>query len=230
MKLYKIRGGNEEELCAKKYNIGVGISIGNKWFSTKNILELIGWALKYTKEYVIIYVADSIHAYNIEVRNHKSPKKAKEMALKLGEKVLQEVKICVEKQFSVAELTKIHYAKWDKLLTLEFQEKIKFLYDKYENDIYFRNTILGLVESFTKNENRIFSHNEKVKLGNYIIEELPELLTCVPINELVSEAYAYPFDNKLTEFVDNIQSGIIFPEIRERIMNTRPKIFLEVRE
>jgi len=46
MKLYKIRGGTEEELYKRNYNIGVGISLGNKWFSAENILGLVEWSLK----------------------------------------------------------------------------------------------------------------------------------------------------------------------------------------
>ena len=72
MKLYKVRSGEERLVYNKSYNIGVGISLGNKWFSVENILGLIEWSLKYTKDFVIVYVADSIHAINIEVRNRKS--------------------------------------------------------------------------------------------------------------------------------------------------------------
>ena len=33
MELYKIRGGNKEDLENKKYTLSVGISLGNKWFT-----------------------------------------------------------------------------------------------------------------------------------------------------------------------------------------------------
>lgn len=41
MKLYTVRGGNKKAVYDKAYTIGVGISLGNKWFSPQNILELI---------------------------------------------------------------------------------------------------------------------------------------------------------------------------------------------
>lgn len=230
MKLYKIRGGNENELRSKAYNIGVGISLGNKWFSPENILELTEWALEHTKEHVVVYVADSIHAINIEIRNRKSPEKAKEIALKLGDEILGEVKALANKKFSSEQLAKIHYAKWDDLMTPEFQNKLDYLNAKYKTDSKFRDEIINLINGFTKDENRSFSLEDKIRLGEYVIAEFPEILCRVPITGLLFDAYAYPFDGKLVEFIEDIQKGLIFPEIKANVLNTEPKVFLEVRE
>lgn len=230
MKLYKIRGGKEEKLNAKAYNIGVGISLGNKWFSAENILGLIEWSLEYTKEFVVVYVADSIHAINIEIRNRKSPEKAKEIASKLGDEILEEVKTLANKRFSAEQLAKIQYAKWNDLMTPEFQTKLNYLNEKYKTDSNFRDEIINLINGFTKDENRNFSQEDKLRLGEYVIAEFPEILSRVPISGLVFDAYAYPFDGKLVEFIESIQKGLIYPEIKEKILDTEPKVFLEVRE
>lgn len=230
MKLYTIRGGTEENLSAKKYTIGVGISLGNKWFTAENIIALIEWSLQFTKDYVVVYVADSIHAINIEVRNHKTPARAKEIALRLGDEILAQTKILAESKFSPEQRARIHYAKWDGLMTFGFKEKLKYLFDKYETDGVFRKEILDTVEGIVKNEARIFSEEEKAKLGTYIISEFPEILARTSIDGMSFDAYAYPFDGKLVEFIENIQKGNIFPEIREKIMDTEPKVFLEVRK
>ena len=68
MELKKIRSGNKDLLINKEYNIGVGISLGNKWFTPENIFGLIEFSLEYTKRRVVVYVADTIHAVNIEIR------------------------------------------------------------------------------------------------------------------------------------------------------------------
>lgn len=229
MKLYKVRGGSEKLVHNRAYNIGVGISLGNKWFSAENILGLIEWSLENTKDFVVVYIADSIHAINIEVRYRKSPEKSKEKAIKMGDKILKEVKELVRKRFTDEQLKRIHYVRWYELLTPEFQKKVDFLYKKYKTDVLFRNKIINLTNDFLEREERIFSHEDKVKLGEYIIEELPEILNRVPANDLVFDAHVYPFDGKLPELVDDIQRGIIFPEIKKEIMDTEPKVFLEVR-
>lgn len=229
MQLYKVRGGTKEDLYAKKYNIGVGISLGNKWFSSENIISLIEWALEHTKDFVVVYVADSIHAINIEVRKRKTPQKAMEMAQKMGNAILEEVRLLAETRFSSDQLAKIHYEKWDALITPKFQEKLDWLNAKYETDLVFRDTIIGLVNGFTTNENRTFNNDDKIKLGKYIISEMPEIISQTPINNLLFEAYAYPHDGDLAQFVEKIQRGELFPEIRDKVMDTAPKVMLVVR-
>jgi len=92
MELHRIRGGNKEELEARAYTIGVGISLGNKWFTPENILGLVIWSLQYTRENVIVYVADSIHAINEEVRGKMSPERAMERSLKKISNSLKKIK------------------------------------------------------------------------------------------------------------------------------------------
>ena len=229
MRLYKIRGGSEESLLQKHYNIGVGISLGNKWFSAENIVGLVEWSLEHTKDFVVVYVADSIHAINIEVRNRKSPEKARETAMRLGDEMLEEVKVLAKSKLTPDQFSKLHFAKWDELFTPAFQEKLDFLNKKYDTDSEFKRAIVELVDGFTSNENRVFSDEDKVKLGSYVIAEFPEILGRTPINGLVFDAYAYPYDGKLPELVENIQKGELFPDVRDKVIDTGPKVMLVVR-
>lgn len=230
MQLYKIRSGTEKDLLNRHYNIGVGISLGNRWFTPENIVSLIEWSMNHTKDYVIVYVADLIHAINIEVRNGKNSEKAEEKALRMGEDILEQVKKIVDEKFGTDEKSKIFYANWSDLFTPSFRAKVDFLYEKYNSDAEFKRTIIELVEGFTKNENRNFTEEDKEKLGTYIIEELPEVLARTPIKGMTMDAYAYPYDSELPELIERIQKGEIFPEIKNSIIDTEPKVFLEVRE
>lgn len=131
MNLYKIRGGTNKDLLNRHYNIGVGISLGNRWFTPENIVSLIEWSMIHTKEYVIVYVADFIHAINIEVRNGKSPEKAEEKALGMGADILEQIKNLVDGKFGTDEKSKIFYATWSDLLIPSFRSKVEFLYECY---------------------------------------------------------------------------------------------------
>lgn len=229
MKLFKVRGGNADEVYNRRYNIGIGISLGNKWFSLENIMLLVEWSLKYTKEYVVVYVADSIHAINIEVRQHKSKEASQVIADHLGQEILLEVETIAKQKIMSTQQKMIYYAQWDTLRTTEFQSKVSYMYHKYETDSYFHKRIEDLIVTFTENELKHFTPLEIEKLGTYLLEELPELLNRVPINGRVVDAYAYPFDSELLEIVESIQQGNLFPEIKKDIMDTEPKVFLEVR-
>ncbi len=229
MNLYKIRGGTEQELLDKKYNIGIGISLGNKWFTPTNILEQIKWALQYTHEYVVVYVADLIHAINLEVRNDISHERAVRVSVNKGEKILQEVKNLIETSLAESDKQKIRYATWSDLLTVDYVQKTKYLYDLYEQDENFRERLHSIVRGYTANEAKSFSESEIHRLGMYIIEELPEMVARVPIKDMAYDANAYPHSSGVVELVDEIQQGLAFSEIKEKIMDTEPKVFLEVR-
>lgn len=233
MKLYSIRGGTKDELYSNKYNIGVGISLGSRWFTADNIMGLIEWSLQYSKEYVIVYVADSIHALNIEVRYKRAkhrPEKALKIAMGMGTKVIEEVYSLSCKKFSPEVFSKIHFARWDDILTTEFNRKVEFLNALYYGNADFRHQILEFVEEHLSQDDRVFSEEDKVLLGRYMVAELPELICRVPIKGLTFDCNVYPFDSKFLAFVEDIQQGKAYPNIAEAIFDTKPKVFLEVRD
>lgn len=229
MELHKIRSGTEQSLFNKEYNIGVGISLGTKWFSPENIVGLIEWSLKYTKDFVVVYIADSIHAINLQVRNDRTPEKALEIAMGMGDAILEKIKTQAQSKFTPEQLAKIHYARWDELLTPEFKRKLAYLQNKYKTDENFKAAILKNIDEFLKKETRVFSENDRVRLGEYLISELPEHLCRVPTGGLVYDAFVYPYDSAFPEFVEKVQKGVLFPEIKKTVMDSEPKVFLVAR-
>ena len=77
---------------------------------------------------------------------------------------------------------------------------------------------------------KIGTFHWRTRLGwQYVIAEFPEILSRVPISGLVFDAYVYPFDSKLVEFVENIQK--VQSSLKSRKNSRyRAKVFLEVRE
>jgi DNA-directed RNA polymerase subunit L len=185
--------------------------------------------LRYTKGTVVIYVADSIHAINIEVRNDKSPESALKKALKMGDEILDQVKKTLDQRFTEEQRSEIIYAHWTDLLTESYIKKRDCLYSIYKANPKFRDSIHMIIKGYVSREHRAFSESEVHKLGTYLIEEMPELMLRVPIKGIPYDAYAYPFDGGIAELAEDIQKGIRFPEIKERIMDAEPKVFLEVR-
>lgn len=100
VKLQQIRSGCEEELENKKYNLGIGISLGSKWHTLSNIIQLIKWSLFHTRENVVVYVADSLHAINLEVLERCSKEQALSAANKMGDELIASLQHEVKKQFS----------------------------------------------------------------------------------------------------------------------------------
>src|SRR3989344_457222 len=77
----------ESDLQSRKFNIFIGISLGNKYFSSENIQDYLLWALENTKGKVAILVPDKIHAINYEVKSGYSKERADNLAFREGEKV-----------------------------------------------------------------------------------------------------------------------------------------------
>jgi tRNA-dependent cyclodipeptide synthase len=229
MELISIRGGTREYLESKKYNIGVGISLGNKWFTTENITTVALWALSYTRETVIIYVADSIHSLNIEARNGKSSVKAREIAIAKGAEILKQAQERIEKTFPKDVLSKFKYVSWVDIKDEKFSKKVKYFYALFENDKAFHEKIVSIVREHIVKEKRAFSEDAIQKMCFYILEELPEILCRVQMAGYECDAYTYPFDGELSEFAEQLQNGAVFPFVKEAILDTEPKVFLEVR-
>jgi tRNA-dependent cyclodipeptide synthase len=209
MQLYSIKGGTEEELLAKKYQIGVGISMGNKWFTVDNIQGLVEWSLKYSKGLVIIYVADDIHSINLEVRKRISREKAQKLSYSMGSKILEEVRLALINNLDIKNFDRLVFARWKDLIDEDYISKTNYLYSIYEGDLLFRERIYQTVKSLIEDEERIFYEEDIHKLGTYLIEEFTEVLCRVKIAGNECDAYAYPYSGLVTELVDNIQQGLI---------------------
>ncbi len=78
---------NEQDIKSKKFNIFIGISLGNKYFSTENTRKYILWALENTKDTILVLIADKIHALNYEIFNDYTRERALQVALRKGEEI-----------------------------------------------------------------------------------------------------------------------------------------------
>ena len=77
MKILNYFNTTKEEVEAKKFNIIIGISLGNKYFSNKeNVKEFILWALENSVNDVVVLIPDKIHTINYEIRSGYSKEKA----------------------------------------------------------------------------------------------------------------------------------------------------------
>jgi tRNA-dependent cyclodipeptide synthase len=229
MELYRIRGGSKEALEAQEYNLCAGISLGNKWFTPENILGHIEWALRYTKDYVVICPADDIHAINIQVRNRRSYASALSRARKISSDLMSSVRKLVSSRLSEEQINKLVYATWSDVANDNYKRKVNWLYTYTEEDPEFKSRIQNIVRQYTKNENRLFSDEDISLLSTYVIEELPELIERQSIKGYTYDADLYPFDGELNMLVEQIQQGKKFPDIRRHIMGTEPKVLLIVR-
>ncbi len=208
MEIRKIVGATKGEIETKKFNIFIPISLGNKWFTEKNIEKYLIWALEKSKDKVLVVIADKLHQINVEVKDHYSFEKAKRKVERISVKLEKEIKEIVN-NFNSQDKERIKILRWE-----DIDKERKYLFIK--NEIYlefntnkdFRETILEIVrESIAKIENRNFSENEIVKLSEYVLNELPVFLYGVEHEGKLYNLHPYPVFTKICKLVNEIQRG-----------------------
>jgi len=134
MRLYNVYGGLREELESREYRIGIGVSLGNPWFEPRNILDLTRWCLRFTRDVVVIYVADTIHAINIEVRKKITPERALQKARHQADQLMSETVKLLQAVANPQERERIKFARWDDLVDEPYREKVTFLETAFRDD------------------------------------------------------------------------------------------------
>lgn len=222
MKVRLIRGGSLDDLEAKKYNISIGISIGNKFYSKENLNEYLKIALTFTKERVGFLIADSLHSINYVVKDDMSLIRAKKKAIRKGDEVMVLIKELID-ELPLEERNKIDIIRWDDILSQKnYSKYISYLNFFYNTNDYFKKRINLIIIKYL---------GDKVKKINeastYLIEELPELLLGFNYNNIHYDSYFSPEDDLITKLVDDINNKKEFSELRESI-HIDPKVFIQV--
>lgn len=211
-----------EEVAAKYFNVVIGVSLGNKYFSKENLHKYIEWALGVTKNRVLVFIGDTLQIPNLEVLNGKTPERALQIALKMGDEKLTEI------QEILAELPgesrkKIEVLRWDDVTQGEiYQKNRNVLRDAFKNNPEFRDYIIQCMKDARKDRAETIERLNPVqlaRLADYIIDELP-FFTCGIVSPNTGEIYnllPYPGISKINEIERGLQNRTIFPEVADRL-------------
>lgn len=222
-----VRGATKKEIMSKKFNIYLGISLGNKWFVKSNLRKHLQFALKYTQNKVGLLVADTLHAINYEVRNRISYDKARRRSIKKGDEIIKMLNELI-KELPEKDRKKVEIIRWDDVKKdLVYKQTIGIAKEEFENNGKFRDAILKIIKNYTSREKKTFSEKELIRLGEYIVEELPEVVNGFMFKNIYYNCYLYPYDGDLTKFVENLQKHKIFPKLSKKIVR-KHNIFVEL--
>lgn len=207
-KIKAIIGATKKEIENKKFDIFIPISLGNKWFKKENIQEYIKWSLKFTKNDILIIIADKLHQINIEVKDHYNPEKAKRKVEKITLKIENEIKEII-KSYDKKEQERIALLRFG-----DIDQKNKYLsmkkeiYLEFNRNRKFRQAILNVTnDNIRKIKNRNFNESEVLKLSEYVLNELPFFLYGVEYNKKLYNLHPYPIFTKIGDLVAKIQNG-----------------------
>src|SRR3989344_1568465 len=217
MKIQNLFNTNIEEIASRKFNILIAISIGNKWFlSTENLEEYLRWALKHTKDKVLVLIADKIQIINYNVRNMGSKEYNLRRALKEGQKIKELIEDVISK-FTSEQKEQIEILKWDDYKARDkFYPKILPLINReFKKNHLFKSDILNLIKSSIKDKE--FSEEEYFELSKYLIEEFALCYSGVYLDNNYYGLYLYPTLFPISLFIEKIQQGKIFSELTKKL-------------
>lgn len=213
-----IRGGaTKEEVLSKKFNIYIGVSLGNRWFQNKqNLKEYIQWGLTHTKERLGIEIADTLHAINLQYKDGFSTEAARRKALKEGDKIIEMLREILS-ELPKEDVKKIDIIRWDEITdNKEYKKEVSILNKFFNEYKAFKEEIKSIVKDFAKRSDRNWTDERIDNLCLYILNELPECLSGFSYKNIVYNCWIYPNDGgDLTKLIEDIQLKKRFAELHK---------------
>lgn len=225
MNIKKYIGTNKKEVESKTFNIYIGISIRNKYFTKENIKKYLDWALDNTKDKVAILVADEIQRYNDKVFFNLSEKSSKKTAIKQGKKIKI---LCDEiiKEYPSNIQNKIYLITWkDVTNSFYYKENTNIILNEFKSNSKFRNNILN----YMKTNMNVVNNLDKEKLEyitNYLIEELTVFLNGFLYKGVHFNLFPYPGIG-IFDLTYKLKSKKIFPDIANKLYLDTKTAYIE---
>ncbi len=207
----------EQEILSRKFNIFVGISLGNKYFSQDNIKEYILWALENTKESVLVLIADENHAINYEIFNSYNRERALQLALRRGDETEALIKK-IASSLPKDKQSMIQICRWEQAKESQYyKDKIKIVLDEFQENKEFHDFVVNIVRENLSSKIKDLNIFKLEKLSLYVLDELPLLLNGVEFQGRTYDLHPYPGLSHLDDLLMGLQSGTLFPQLAAKL-------------
>ncbi len=226
MKITNYLNATKEKVESREYNLWIGISLGNKYFTSERLRDYITSCLKITREKVLVIVADEPQAINYEVFEGKSHEAALAKAHRKGEDVFRVLEDIVV-QLSEYDKAKVKIVRWRELAeTSWYQERLKIFKVVFQSKD-FKDKLIQIVQMNMGDRLDKIETLQVERLAMYVLEELPIFMGALNFEGYDYDLHLYPGLSLLDNLIIDLQKGKIFPEIAERISVTRELAIIE---
>lgn len=172
MKIVKYLNTTKEETESKKFNIWIGVSLGNKYFTKENIRQYLEWALSYSRDDILVAIPDRIHAINLEILDGISKLRAFRKAFKMADKKVKEITEIVD---SLPESKKsfVNIGRWDDITKSKYNDyRTEIVFEEFEKGGEFYKYVIDIVRNNFKNHPKKLDQKELEKLSEYALYEI----------------------------------------------------------
>lgn len=221
MKIVKILGTSKEEIESKKFNVWIGISLGNKYFTEENIKEYLIWALENTKEDVLVIIGDRLYAIKLEALDKYNKLRAFKVAARLGDKKEKEI-MNVIKKFPEEKRKLIKIARFKGILNTKYYEyRLELLQEHYKENKLFKGFVIKIVQNIYGGGPHTLTEKRIDKLAEYVLREVPVYLNGAYYPNSSKGKYyqctIYPGLNLIDELIIGLHNGNLFQELSNKL-------------
>jgi tRNA-dependent cyclodipeptide synthase len=151
---------------------------------------------------------------NYEVKSGYSKAKAERTVFREAEKINNIIKEILN-EFPLQKRSLIQVLKWEDIETENYKFMVKILYQEFNKNDKFRNIIIDIVKENIKSLNLTDSDYEK--LAEYVLNELPMLISGVEYKGILYELLPYPGISKIDYLAIDLQEGKTFEKINKKL-------------
>jgi tRNA-dependent cyclodipeptide synthase len=219
----------KESILNKEYNLWIGYSYGNKWFTPENLSALINLGLEYTKESLLIWIPSRLYATNFKYIENLGRAESLRQAFEIGAERRKEIESIVEK-LPKNEQEKIIIADYDEVLTLKFIAQREILMREFSLQKSFYEIVMDIADEILKSRGRTISKDRKENVSLYVLQELPLFLDGVKKvdSEILHTVILYPGFGKLDYLVKSILEDDEFKILKEKLHITNKSGIVDV--
>lgn len=198
------------------FNIFVGISLGNKLLTPEHAEKYVKYAHHNTKDDAVILIADRIDAINWQIFNDFSKEEAlekvKNKAYNISGMFDKAKRKLANKEDDPGYIAEVHNIFWEDIINPGYEDLYEKLVEKFEANKEFREKVMYFVDKYIELREESVSDDDRRRLADYILAELPTLLGGIYWNEKLYNMILYPtyVDSGMSEFVLDIRGGEYF--------------------
>lgn len=146
IEIENVYGATRDEVESKKFNISIGISPGNRYFTKQRIQEYITWSLKHTKDDILVFIVDELEQINYQVLKGYEEEKAKRIAMTRGEDFVNLVQKIIS-ALQEMDQKRVVIARWSDIRKDDdYQRSRRLIHDEFRENPTFKEAILKIVK------------------------------------------------------------------------------------
>ena len=208
-------GAPNMEICQQVFAPVLGVSLGNRKFKDPRYLEqCLRWGMQYTRSDMLVAIADSIHAINVQYADGTGPEKAMKTAMRFGQDMRDLVGAAI-KTLPPEQHRRVHVAGWDELREMGgdwYKNNLHILKQEFASNAVFRSAVEQVVGLMIQAKKKNVPSKNIPFLCEYVIDELAILTGGVSFSrqgvvEKTFDLLLYPSLGPMQELIHGAQGG-----------------------